>query len=36
MYETMNLSHTEAMDMINAIRAKLEADRRIAKPRVLQ
>jgi glc operon protein GlcG len=30
MYETMNLSHTEAMDMINAIRAKLEADRRAA------
>ena len=30
MYETMNLSHTEAMDMINAIRAKLEADRKAA------
>ncbi len=30
MYETMNLSHVEAMDMISAIRAKLEADGRAA------
>jgi glc operon protein GlcG len=30
MYETMNRSHTDAMDIINAIRAKLEADRKAA------
>jgi glc operon protein GlcG len=30
MYETMNLSHLEAMDMINAIRVKLETARKAA------
>ncbi len=30
MYETMNLSHAEALDMINAIRTKLEAEHRAA------